>query len=785
MIRNLAAALCTTTYIVAPATPAQAQTREYNIPAGSLKAALDRYARQSGRQVIYKSDEVRSARSPGARGTMSAEAALAAILSGSGFMAQADRSGAVAIAVDPRLRPQEETASGEGGAGRGEANDARSDDIVVTGSSIRGRAPAGSHVITLDQKYIERSGFANVPDLLKTLPQNAGGGPSEDWTPPIGERSVGNLGFGSALNLRGLGVGATLVLVNGRRQAAASLSASFVDVSSIPLSAVDRIEILPEGASAIYGSDAIGGVVNIILKKDFGGAETSLHFGDYDGRTQEVSVSQLFGLHWTGGSGFVGGQYVRRGAIRNGEIHRDFGDWRARGGNDLRGIDSLSGNIYDLDTFEPAFAPTDDGDLSHPGQNDFVRIGQPGNIGARTGRFDDDALLPDRKEYAVFYDIRQDATPDITLFSSGRFSYRPLFAPSSAEIAIDIGPENPYYLDVFGDRRRYFIFSQDLQVGAKAAGYEIGADVKNYTYSATVGATARLGRWRIEAQADYAREELRARSRVIDTDAIIEAISQIDTPISSYDPAVDPPFNVYGDGTANGPAAWAAVTNIDNYWSDSEVRAIGLKADGPLLRLPAGDVRIAVGVDHREESLNGQRFAVTANRVRRSRKVDALYGEISAPVVAPNSNFPLIRELRLSAALRYERNSDAGSASVPKIGIEWTPFIGIRLRGNLQSSFRAARLVDYDGTEFYQSDELNRAVDNPDAAHRAYVLFSGGANPDLRPERAFLHARGGFKSALDKRLANCRYIFSDTLQGPHRHAAQQCLFSRYRMGRLF
>jgi iron complex outermembrane receptor protein len=132
MIRTLAAALATSTCIVALATPAAAQTREYNIPAGSLKSALDAYVRQSGRQIVYRADQVRSARSPGTSGQQSAEAALAAILAGSGFATRVDGN-LVAI-----VRVGNGPAVAESSASSGEDDSAAGEDIVVTGTNIRG-----------------------------------------------------------------------------------------------------------------------------------------------------------------------------------------------------------------------------------------------------------------------------------------------------------------------------------------------------------------------------------------------------------------------------------------------------------------------------------------------------------------------------------------------------------------------------------------------------------------------------------------------------------------------
>src|SRR5690606_31931103 len=127
-----------------------------------------------------------------------------------------------------------------------------------------------------DRQDIERSGYATTQDLVRSLPQNLS--TVSDTTFGAANGGIDTGYGGSGVNLRGLGSESTLVLVNGRRLAAAGRG-DFVDVSLIPLSAVERVEILTDGASAIYGSDAVGGVVNLILRKNFEGAETRLRYG--------------------------------------------------------------------------------------------------------------------------------------------------------------------------------------------------------------------------------------------------------------------------------------------------------------------------------------------------------------------------------------------------------------------------------------------------------------------------------------------------------------------------
>ena len=165
-----------------------------------------------------------------------------------------------------------------------------------------------------------------------------------------------NYNWGAGINLRGLGVGATLVLVNGHRQPLSGLNGDFVDVSNIPAAAVERIEILPDGASALYGSDAIAGVVNIILKDDFQGAETQVRYGGTPGGRDETVVSQLLGTHWTGGKAMLVYEYSDATALAaSARGYAANADKLPYGGADYRSYYSDPGNILNPSTLQPIY----------------------------------------------------------------------------------------------------------------------------------------------------------------------------------------------------------------------------------------------------------------------------------------------------------------------------------------------------------------------------------------------------------------------------------------------
>src|SRR5256714_3505737 len=220
------------------------------------------------------------------------------------------------------------------------------EEIVVTGSHIRGAEVAGSKVILISREQIDASGYGRVEDVLATVTQNFNRANAAVGEP---EHAFFNLNHGAEVQLRGLGFGTTLTLVNGQRQGASGYQGTFTDVSPIPVSAIERIEILPEGTAALYGSDAIGGVVNIILRRNFEGVEARVRGSTTGSEATERSAALLVGHVGSRGNVLAGFQFNDSDALRCSE--RAYcaanADFRRFGGTDLRGFASNPGTILD------------------------------------------------------------------------------------------------------------------------------------------------------------------------------------------------------------------------------------------------------------------------------------------------------------------------------------------------------------------------------------------------------------------------------------------------------
>lgn len=282
-------AMCTTAALAQPAREA-----EYALPAQELAQSLREVSTRSGVSVVAPTELISGKLAPPLEGRFGALHAVELLLEGSGL----------------RARPVGDTIviGAEQGSGSAASN-VNPDTIVVTGTNLRGASPT-SPLISITRREIEQRAPASVEELMRGLPQNVSSGVAQE---NFGVTGAGAdiTEHGAGINLRGLGQRATLVLVNGRRTAPSG-SRSLVDISLIPVTAIDRVEILTDGASAIYGSDAVGGVVNLILRDDFEGVETLVQWATTTrGDGEQLLAAATAGASWGSGRAMLSYEYRR------------------------------------------------------------------------------------------------------------------------------------------------------------------------------------------------------------------------------------------------------------------------------------------------------------------------------------------------------------------------------------------------------------------------------------------------------------------------------------------
>ncbi len=320
--RAFGAAAVSIIALIAAAGPAVAQAadavdaQEFSIGQGPLADALRAISLRTGVPIIFSESVVAGRATSGVTGYYGTQTALAELLRGSGLEAvpgaggyvirvqATDGVGAPEQPSPARSRQPERVPVPSRAGAPGEEADLRIDRVTVTGTSLRGIAPESSPLQIYSREDILGSGVATTEQFIRTLPQNFGGGSTEfAGRLPNDTNSQRNDTLGTGANLRGLGAGATLTLLNGSRMAPASGIGDFVDLSMIPMLAIERVEVLTDGASAVYGGDAVAGVVNFVLRDDFDGAETSLRYGTVTrGDMAETRIGQTLGRSWAGGN---------------------------------------------------------------------------------------------------------------------------------------------------------------------------------------------------------------------------------------------------------------------------------------------------------------------------------------------------------------------------------------------------------------------------------------------------------------------------------------------------
>lgn len=345
--------------ILAAAAHAQeGEKRDFDIEAQPLAKALLEFNEQSGVLVMAPQALVEGKTAPAIEGEITADEALDRILSGSGLKSYASDSGAFTITLasaettDPRpfqiARLQGAPTRRIESVDEGEGDALIMDVIVVTGTNIRGVENPTTPVLQFDREEIELSGVGTVEDFLSTVPQNFGSETvlSDNSDNPFGS-GRGIVGQ-STVDLRGLGSGSTLILLNGRRMTTSGLG-SFVDVSTLPIGVIDRVDVLTDGASAVYGSDAVGGVVNFITRRDYEGFDITARYSTVtDGSKEEYSLGGAGGVNWERGGAFLGVSYLDSTPLLTGD--RDFVDLTRTAPDSTFGAKSdrlnIAGSVY-------------------------------------------------------------------------------------------------------------------------------------------------------------------------------------------------------------------------------------------------------------------------------------------------------------------------------------------------------------------------------------------------------------------------------------------------------
>ena len=636
--------------------------------------------------------------------------ALAVMLASAGT-AQAQTAAAPADALEARLdsQPAENQA-----------------DVVVTGTLLRGVAPTGTNVFGITQDTIVARGVNSSNDLLAKIPQVGNFG-----TVPVG---LANFGLPIVRpNIRNLGASGgntTLVLLNGQRGVGAGILQTTIDPSILPPDVLERVEVVPDGGSAVYGSDAIGGVINFITRKRFDGISANLRYG-FIGDYRSVDGNLTVGKDWGSGSLYLSYAYVWHNEIYNKDRDYTSPDLRAKGGSDFRVITCAPGNIQidpTTNTFYPLPGPV---------------AGQPNRVAGAPNKCDPNAnatLFPRERRNSVFGSFTQRLNDSVSFSATAYWSRRDtIVSEAPGMMSGTISVLNPFFRPIGSEFQQTASFSF-----ADVFGNSLKSRQRFESYGVTPGFSFKLSdKWQLRAESNFGRSYNQVREGGIDTTTATLALAGLIPGMALN------PYTL----SASSPAALAAIRNYENYGDATQEMADGrLILDGSLAQLPGGDVRLAVGAEYYYAGL-ASRIAQGAigsyanvKTSRTSRDVRSAFGELMIPLIGPENGSPGLRGLQLSGAIRYDDYSDHGGTTNPKIGINYKPINDLTIRGNFGTSFNAPSLADTSSTSDSRATALPFSPflapgTNPLNQLRSTVVLAGG-NPTLRPERAHTWSAG-------------------------------------------
>ena len=645
--------------------------------------------------------------------------------------------------------------------------------VIVTGSNIPTSEEVGeAPVDTIDQAARDVTGQEDVESvLLRSNPAVSSGNNN------IGQNNAdiatGATYGGSQVTIHGL---PTLVLLDGRRLTDSSAEAAgglaFSDVNLFPSALVKRIEVLKDGASAIYGSEAIGGVINVILDQDF----TGFDFAARDGFTQKSNVqdrrySGIFGIGDDKTHIVVGGEYVEQDPL----FDRDRSySTPAFGTSYYGGVVRFGGAAYSLNpglTTPNSVIPSGSVALPAAGGN-ALPAAYAANPSVTSGFNLSNAttITLDQNRTNVFASADRQlfgdhvvAFTDFLYASSYAQSYlnaQPLSTISTFGVIIPQGaPYNPFNGQIDGTtssaisvNNRFTalprVYRDDINFYRIVAGLK-GEIVKDVNYEVAFNSS--------RDQTDFTNPNLVIANYVNEaiaggfdsTGAAVPASvvgGKVVSPAGNYSMVnghLQPALDFFSKN--NSAAALAGITGTETANLQTKFGGVDGKVTAFPIELPAGPIGIAAGGEYRHEDLKSVTspnvFVDSASPadIDVGRDVFAVFGEVRVPIVAPSMKVPGVYSLDVDGAVRFENYSDAGGDTVAKAGFTFRPIQDVALRGTYSGSFIAPTLFETHGPETIGSTASITLVD---AAGPEQGNSEGGSNPDLGNTRADTYTAG-------------------------------------------
>jgi iron complex outermembrane receptor protein len=707
------------------------ETRQYDIDIGQLPLAqaLETFSQQTGLQYGYlPTDEEEEGLMVGpVQGRFTASEVLAKLLP-VGFRFEWVNPRTISIVSPPvneppggvnqavaekdqqrsELEKEQKLAMENGGGKSGSARGPYAFDwgITVEASKI---FDFDVPMSVLEREDIESLGVSSLGELMNYVPQQA-----HITASPLGDGA-------QFADLRGLGIDTTLVLINGRRvtPTASSLTVNGFDLNSLPLGAVESVQIMSDSMSAMHGADAIGGVLNIVLRADIPEPRLDIDYGGAGGGAVERHAA--FGVSGSAdhARGSIVVDYFDRSPLLGGERDRWSNQNFTRfGGNDWRSLAASPGNVSSIGEENLPGLPSPIAAIP------TVRNGEPlttADFLPTTGRSNLESLY--KYQSVVFEGTRKGFA------AQGEYSFAPRLVAFGELLYVDrqvsremeppvlfgapvsaLNPHNPFGVDVAVNW-----LLADLGPRSFSRRAEMTRGV--------AGVRGQVGDWDWEVAVQRMQDDdTSVRSNELDAMAVLTALTTTDR---------ERALNPFGSNSARLLSSLVAAPIRSSFFTAGN--QVTVSANGDLGSLPAGSLKIATGGEWREERVR-YRIAQAANASRSDmREISAMFGELRFPLVGASAAVPGVKDLSLVLSGRFDKYSDVGSVFSPEYALTWKPTRTVTLRASLSQSFRPPPLFDL---YLPTVDQLAPTPDPARGGEVALPAWRAGGNPDLRPSTA-------------------------------------------------
>lgn len=647
-------------------------------------------------------------------------------------------TGVAAIALVPALVMAQ--------SGRSEG--ASIEDIVVTGTLLRGAKPVGANAITVGQERLQETGATSSNELLASIPQVTNyfnRVPAADLAIAVNQIQI------SRPNIRNISPSnasssATLILVDGHRIATAGVNQASIDPDLIPTGAIERVEVVTEGGSSIYGADAVAGVINFITRKRFDGVKVDAHYGLADNYWQwDASVTA--GKAWDTGSAYISYTYTKNDALygRDRDFIRDVS--YASQPYLPRGLTCESPNLSVNTVLTNLGATIASVNYAAPG---YAR-----NTYNRCDDTDDETYVPRAERHGAVAGLTQQLGDNSSVDVRAYYGQRKTRSSSVLNGVVNVGPNNPYNAAnlpaglVLGPLGSIPIPGLGNQPIANRAAVSFslapvyGLDSQHSdTLIKEWGANAELTHdlsddWELRGLLNWSRS---------DSSFHLTQLSNARLALAGTATTTATAINPYNVALTNRAVLDDLADSEIGGQAKDELFNVRLVAQGKLFSLPGGEVRLAAGYEFIHDSFKQRyqsdirigtlgSFAFTPYK----RDVHSAFGEVQIPVIGEGNRSSGLYSFVISASGRYDHYSDFGDTFNPKIAATLKPVEWLGIRGNWGTSFTAPTPLDQLGSlrntiSAFPFVAFTRPGDTVPGGSFSVALQ--GSQPNLQPQKA-------------------------------------------------